>query len=391
VLLTALAAIPLLIWIYLLGFRGGFWRISKHFAPVELPLISDKRVAVVIPARNEAHVITQALTSLLEQDFPAPLHIFLVDDASNDGTGEIAAAAAESASRTSCLTIIKGAPLIEGWTGKLWALSQGVEQAQTLAPDYLLLTDADIVHGPDGLAKLVAIAETKRYDLTSYMVKLASVSFAEKALIPAFVFFFLKLYPPAWIASQQFRTAGAAGGCILIRPEMLKKIGGLAAIRNEVIDDCALAREVKRAGGRIWMGLTSTTESIRSYDTFLEIGRMISRTAFNQLQHSSLLLIGTAAVLVFTYVLPVLLLLTGNVAAMILGLIAVLFMSAAYLPMVRLYRLPIAWSLSLPLVACFYMAATLHSALQYWRGQGGEWKGRVLLMNSRPRPRKAQD
>jgi hopene-associated glycosyltransferase HpnB len=390
VLLTTLAAIPLLIWIYLLGFRGGFWRVSKHFASVELQPLFKKRVAVVIPARNEAHVIGQALASLFEQDFPAPLHIFLVDDASTDGTSEIARAAAEGVSRTSCLTIIKGAPLIEGWTGKLWALSQGVAQAQTLAPDYLLLTDADIVHGPDSVAKLVAIAETNRFDLTSYMVKLACVSFAEKALIPAFVFFFLKLYPPAWIASQRFRIAGAAGGCILIRPEMLYKIGGLAAIKNEVIDDCALAREVKRAGGRIWMGLTASTESIRSYDTFLEIGQMISRTAFNQLQHSSLLLFATLLALVFAYMLPVLLLLTGNVAAMTLGLTAVLLMIVAYIPTVRLYRLPIAWSVCLPLVACFYMAATLHSALRYWRGGGGEWKGRVLFMNSRPRPRKAQ-
>jgi hopene-associated glycosyltransferase HpnB len=390
VLLTTLAAIPLLIWIYLLGFRGGFWRVSKHFASVELQPLFKKRVAVVIPARNEAHVIGQALASLFEQDFPAPLHIFLVDDASTDGTSEIARAAAEGVSRTSCLTIIKGAPLIEGWTGKLWALSQGVAQAQTLAPDYLLLTDADIVHGPDDVAKLVAIAETNRFDLTSYMVKLACVSFAEKALIPAFVFFFLKLYPPAWIASQRFRIAGAAGGCILIRPEMLYKIGGLAAIKNEVIDDCALAREVKRAGGRIWMGLTASTESIRSYDTFLEIGQMISRTAFNQLQHSSLLLFATLLALVFAYMLPVLLLLTGNVAAMTLGLTAVLLMIVAYIPTVRLYRLPIAWSVCLPLVACFYMAATLHSALRYWRGGGGEWKGRVLFMNSRPRPRKAQ-
>jgi hopene-associated glycosyltransferase HpnB len=379
-----------LIWIYLLGFRGGFWRVSKHFASVELQPLFKKRVAVVIPARNEAHVIGQALASLFEQDFPAPLHIFLVDDASTDGTSEIARAAAEGVSRTSCLTIIKGAPLIEGWTGKLWALSQGVAQAQTLAPDYLLLTDADIVHGPDSVAKLVAIAETNRFDLTSYMVKLACVSFAEKALIPAFVFFFLKLYPPAWIASQRFRIAGAAGGCILIRPEMLYKIGGLAAIKNEVIDDCALAREVKRAGGRIWMGLTASTESIRSYDTFLEIGQMISRTAFNQLQHSSLLLFATLLALVFAYMLPVLLLLTGNVAAMTLGLTAVLLMIVAYIPTVRLYRLPIAWSVCLPLVACFYMAATLHSALRYWRGGGGEWKGRVLFMNSRPRPRKAQ-
>jgi hopene-associated glycosyltransferase HpnB len=377
VLVTALAVIPLLIWIYLLGFRGRFWRISKHFAPLELPEVLGKRVAVVIPARNEAQVIGRALTSLLEQDFPARLHIFLVDDGSTDDTAEIAAAAAERGSRTSSLTIISGEPLIEGWTGKLWALSQGVAQAETVAPDYLLLTDADIVHGRDSVAKLVAIAETNRSDLTSYMVKLACISFAERTLIPAFVFFFLKLYPPAWIASQDRRSAAAAGGCILIRPEALKSIGGLAAMRNEVIDDCALAREVKRAGGRIWMGLTSTTESIRAYDTFLEIGRMISRTAFNQLQHSFLLLMGTVVGLAFTYILPVLLLLTGKVPAMILGLATLLLMTVAYLPTVRLYRQSIGWSLSLPLVACFYMAVTIHSALQYWRGQGGEWKGRV--------------
>lgn len=376
-LLTALGVVPLLIWIYLLGFRGGFWRISQHFAPIQPPELSAKSVAVVIPARNEAHVIGQALTSLLEQDFPAPLHIFLVDDGSTDDTTEIAAAAAERARRTSSLTIISGAPLIEGWTGKLWALSQGVAQARTVAPDYLLLTDADIIHGRESVAKLVAIAETNRYDLTSYMVRLSSKSFAEKALIPAFVFFFLKLYPPAWIASRDSRTAAAAGGCILIRPEALERIGGLAAIRIEVIDDCALAREVKRAGGRIWMGLTSTTESIRSYGTFPEIGSMISRTAFNQLRHSSLLLIGTVAGLVFTYILPVLLLLTGKAPAMILGLLTLLLMTVAYLPTVRLYRRSVVWSLSLPLVACFYMAATVHSALQYWRGRGGTWKGRV--------------
>jgi hopene-associated glycosyltransferase HpnB len=377
VLVTVLGAIPLLIWIYLLGFRGSFWRISKHFAPVQLPKVSAKRVAVVIPARNEADVIGRALTSLLEQDFPAPLHVFLVDDGSTDHTTELAAAAAGRASRTESLTIISGTPLAEGWTGKLWALSQGVAQAEMLAPDYLLLTDADIVHAPDSVAQLVAIAEINRYDITSYMVKLACVSFAEKALIPAFVFFFLKLYPPAWIASPDFRTAGSAGGCILIHPEALKRIGGLAAIRSEVIDDCALARKVKRAGGRIWMGLTSTTESIRSNESFLEIGRMISRTAFNQLRHSSVLLLGTVVGLAFTYLLPVLLLLTGKAPAMILGLLTLLLMSMAYVPTVRLYRQSLLWSLSLPLAAGFYLLATVHSALQYWQGQGGEWKGRV--------------
>jgi hopene-associated glycosyltransferase HpnB len=377
VLTDALAAVPLLIWIYLLAFRGGFWRVSKHFARVELPEISHKRVAVIIPARNEANVIGRALTSLLEQDFPAPLHIFLVDDGSTDRTTEIAAAAAEGANGKSSLIIIRGAPLRAGWTGKLWALSQGVAQAEALAPDYLLLTDADIVHGRDSVAQLLAIAERKRYDLVSYMVKLTCATLAEKVLIPAFVFFFLKLYPPAWIASPHSRTAAAAGGCILIRPEALKRIGGLAAIRNQVIDDCALARQVKRTGGRIWMGLTSTTASIRSYETFVEIGHMISRTAFNQLRHSWALLLGTVLGLVTTYLLPLFLLLTGKLTLVMIGVLAWLLMSMAYLPTVRFYKLPVAWTLSLPLAACFYTAVTVHSALRYWRGQGGVWKERV--------------
>ena len=244
-LVTALAIIPLLIWIYLLGFRGSFWRISKHLAVVGTPRAAGERVAVVIPARDEANVIGATIMSLLKQDLPTPLHIFLVDDGSTDHTAQIAMSTAERAGRSDCVTVITGQPLVEGWTGKLWALSQGISQAQTLAPDFLLLTDADVVHGRESVATLVAIADSKGCDLTSFMVKLACKSFAEKVLIPAFIFFFLKFYPPRWVGSQSFRTAAAAGGCILIRPEALQKIGGLATIRSEVIDDCALARQTE--------------------------------------------------------------------------------------------------------------------------------------------------
>ncbi len=376
-LLAIIAAVPVIIWIYLLAFRGRFWEVNRSVTNLERPNVSTARLAVVIPARNEAAVIGRALSSLFEQDFPAPLHIFLIDDASTDRTAEIAAAAAERAGKTNFLTIISGQPLPRGWTGKLWALSQGVARAEALEPDYILLTDADIVHGPHTVAQLVAIAEALDCDLASYMVKLACVSTAEKALIPAFVFFFVMLYPPAWISPSRHRTAAAAGGCILIRPACLEKIGGLAAIRGEVIDDCALAREVKRSGGRIWMGLSSASESIRSYDTFSEIGQMISRTAFNQLDHSSLLLAGTVIGLALTYVLPPLLLLTGNGIATILGLTAWMLMSFAYFPMVRFYKQRPLWAIALPLIACFYAGATVHSAIRYWRGRGGAWKGRV--------------
>lgn len=359
-MLLYLAAVPVLIWLYLLVAHGGFWRIC-----VEHPArraVSAGLVAV-IPARNEADVIGRALQSLS----PQLERIVVVDDASTDGTAEVARS----------VTVLDGKPLPSGWTGKLWALAQGIDHALAFTPDYLLLTDADIEHGPGTVAELVALADERNLDLASYMVQLACVTTAEKALIPAFVFFFLKLYPPKWIASPKFKTAGAAGGCILIRPEALARIGGIAAIRNEVIDDCALARAVKRSGGRIRMGLTRDTRSIRSYGGFREIGRMISRTAFNQLHHSALLLTAAIVGLFFTYLLPPLLLLTGRPLPMLLGAIAWLLMSIAYWPMVRFYNRAPLWSCTLPLIALFYIGATMHSAMQYWLGRGGQWKGRA--------------
>ncbi len=255
-LLIAVAAIPVLIWIYLLTARGGFWLVSRHFVPDAIQAAPAKRVVAVIPARNEAAVIGQALESLFAQELPGPLHIVVVDDGSSDGTAEVARRSAKKIDKAAALTIVDGEPLQPGWTGKLWALSQGVTRGELLAPDYFLFTDADIRHGPEAVSELLAMAEARHYDLASYMVKLACGSTAEKALIPAFVFFFLKLYPPSWIASERSKTAGAAGGCILIRADALNKIGGIARIKNEVIDDCALARAVKGSGGRIWMGLT---------------------------------------------------------------------------------------------------------------------------------------
>lgn len=321
----------------------------------------NARVTAVVPARNEAAVVGRALESLARQQFTGRLQIILVDDTSDDATAEIASRYA---------TVIRGAPLAEGWTGKLWAVSQGVAHAE--APDYLLLTDADIVHSPGNLAGLVARAEGEGYDLVSYMAELRCQSLAERALIPAFVFFFFLLYPPAWIRDPRRATAGAAGGCILIRREMLERIGGIASIRGELIDDCALARAVKRVGGRAWLGLSRSAESIREYGTFGEVARMISRTAFTQLRYSTAILAGTVAGLAFVYLLPPALALAGN----IWGAAAWLMMSCAYLPAVRFYRRSPLWAPLLPAIAMFYMGCTVASAVQYWRGAGGNWKGR---------------
>ena len=264
----------------------------------------------------------------------------------------------------------------EGWTGKLWAISEGLKHAAGFEPDYILLTDADIVHSRDNVAGLVARAEAGDLDLVSYMVKLQCQTLAEHALIPAFVFFFFKLYPPLWVARRDRSTAGAAGGCILIRPQALARIGGIAAIRGELIDDCALARAVKQ-GGNIWMGLTEETRSIRDYATFGEIWRMISRTAFTQLHHSIWLLAGTILAMAVIYLAPPLLILTGDRIAAVCGMAAWILMIVSYVPTLRFYRRSVAWAPVLPLIALFYMIATFDSAIRYWTGRGGLWKGRV--------------
>ena len=375
-ILRAAAALPLLIWLYLLLGRGGFWRVPRRCAPLAGPAV-PRSVVAVIPARDEAAVIGRAVDSLLTQAFAGTLHVVVVDDGSSDDTGGVATAAAAAAGASSHLTVIRGAPLAPGWTGKLWALSQGLAIATARGPDYLLLTDADIYHGPDNIAALVANADTNARDLVSYMVRLSTATLAERCLMPAFVFFFFKLYPPAWIASARLRTAAAAGGCMLLRPGALASIGGLQSIRAEIIDDCALARAVKAAGGSIWLGLTRTARSLRTYGSFAEVGRLISRTAFNQLHHSYALLAATLAGLALTYIAPPLLLLTRDPATMVLGAAAWALMTLAFRPMVRFYRLAPLWSACLPAIALFYGGATLHSALQYARGRGGHWKGRA--------------
>ena len=363
----AVASLSATIWLYLLVGRGSFWKIWRLFSSEINP--QPVRVVAVMPARDEADVIAESIHSLMRQELAGSLHVVVVDDASSDATGEIA--------RQTGASVITGKPLQAGWTGKLWALSQGVAFAETLQPDYLLFTDADIRHGSSTVAQLVALSAARKLDLASYMVKLHCQTVPEKLLIPPFVFFFLKLYPPAWIESKKLSTAGAAGGCVLIRPAMLRAIGGLDAIRGEIIDDCSLARTVKRQGGSLWLGLTAESESIRPYGRFQEIGQMISRSAFKQLDHSGLLLAGAVAGLLVTYLAPVCLIFCGNALAASVAAASYLVMSATYLPMVRFYKLPAWYCLSLPFAALFYLGATVHSATQFWRGRGGVWKGRV--------------
>lgn len=352
--------IPILccaIWAYLLVLRARFWLVRDESEPVgEAPA---RRVAVVIPARDEAATIARTVRSLAAQNYGGELVIFVVDDNSADETGDIA--------REAGAQVVEAKPLPPGWTGKMWAVSQGLEHALALDPDFVLLTDADIEHAPENVASLVARAERDRLDLTSYMVRIENRTPAERFTIPAFVFFFFKLYPPGP------GTRGAAGGCMLVRASALRRIEGVSRIRAEVIDDCALAREIRRNGGRLWLGLTSQTRSLRSYRTLGEIAHMIARTAFTQLNYSALMLFGTVAGMSLMYLAPPAFALAGSVP----GAIAWLLMSIAYAPMLRFYGQSVLWAPLLPLVALFYTAATIQSAVRYWTGRGGHWKGRV--------------
>jgi hopene-associated glycosyltransferase HpnB len=373
---TLLAAIPLAIWIYLLVARGHFWRVREDdLEPKRLE--NWPHVVAVVPARNEAATISQAISSLAKQDYPGQFSIIVVDDHSEDATAALARKAAEECGAGQRIAIHSAANLPPGWTGKLWALNEGIQLAASQSPEFLWFTDADIEHAPDTLRRLVFRAERDSLDLASLMVLLEAKTFPERLLIPPFLYFFLMLYPPRWIADPNASTAGAAGGCILLRRNVLAPIGGIASIRGEVIDDCVLARTVKRSGGIIWMGLTRTSLSLRSYGSFAEIRDLIARTAFTQLHYSFPLLIATLAGLFATYLLAWICFFILDDPGWLLASTAISIMTATYGATVRFYGLPWLWALTLPFAALFYGYATCVSAVRYWLGRGGQWKGRA--------------
>ena len=373
--MTAVASIALAVWLYLLLARGAFWRCSERddWGVAELPVWP--RVAAVVPARNEAGCVGDSVGSLLAQDYRGGWTVILVDDDSSDGTAEMARRLANADERL-CVVSSRGLPA--GWTGKLWAAKQGIDAATALPqpPDYLLLTDADIVHAPDSVSRLVAHAEGRGLVLTSLMVKLNCESFAERATIPAFIFFFQMLYPFACVNRPQSAVAAAAGGCMLIRSDALRKAGGIEVVRAALIDDCALAKALK-AHGPIWLGLTERVRSVRRYPALADIRRMVARSAYAQLRYSPLVLLATIAGMALAYLVPALLAIFGSGAARWIGAGTWALMFVAFQPTLRFYRLSPLWGLALPVIALQYMLFTLDSAHQYVRGQGGSWKGRV--------------
>lgn len=359
-----LVLLSFLIWLWLLFAHGRFWSSTPELPPATPPACPD--VDVIVPARDEVETINRVIASLLAQDYGGKLRVILVDDNSTDGT----AAAAGTASN---LLVIAGLSKPAGWSGKLWAISQGI--AASTAP-VLLFADADVQHDPRHLSALVARLLQPSVEMVSEMVRLNCTSLAERMLIPAFVYFFQMLYPFAKVNDPHSAVAAAAGGTVLIRRETLERIGGIDVVKNALIDDVALAQAVKTVGP-IYLGHSGLAASIRGYPGFADVWRMISRTAFTQLRYSAVLLVFTIAALMLVWLVPVWSVLFGHGWRLAFGLAVSVLAAVSYMPTLRRYGQPRLLSLALPLVALFYMSATLGSALNYWLGGGATWKKRT--------------
>jgi hopene-associated glycosyltransferase HpnB len=394
---AALSFLSLLIWLYLIALRGRFWLADQQLEEDLEEPESWPAVVALVPARNEAEVIEHSLEGLLRQDYPGPFHVILIDDHSRDGTARLASALAEKLGRQERFTLARAGELPAGWSGKVWTLAAGWQEAQRIMPEarYLWLSDADIAHWLGNLRHLVTKAEAEQRDMVSLMAMLPCESFWERLLIPPFVFFFQKLYPFRWVANPRRRTAAAAGGCILVNAEALSQAGDFNAIRGELIDDCALARNVKAVarerGRRIWLGLGTECESLRPYEDLRPIWDMVARSAYTQLDHAPGKLAATLLGMVVTYLVPPLALVGGLIGGLFLdvsdigaGLIIYLsgmgawgLMALAAWPTNKLYDQPFWMGFALPAAAVLYMAMTLDSARRHRAGEGGRWKGRV--------------
>ena len=378
---TAIALASCTVWLYLAAFRGGFWRADVRDAPAanKGQSIGDwPRIAVVIPARDEVLVIGESLESLLLQRYAGELSIVVVDDHSQDGTVALAEELALRHGSRRRVSVISASALPAGWTGKLWAIHEGIAHIERgIDPaEFFLLSDADICYGNDALADLVSRAIDDNLVLTSLMAKLRCESAAERFMIPAFIFFFQMLYPFSWVARRDRTTAAAAGGCMLIRRDAYVRAGGVETIRSALIDDCSLARRLKDQGA-IWLGLTERVRSLRAYPSLATIRQMVVRTAYAQLLFSPLLLTLTVISMSITFLAPPLLLLAGPALAKPLALAAWAAMAFLFQPTLRLYRVSAWYGFALPAIAAFYLALTVESAYQHSRGRGGVWKGRV--------------
>lgn len=380
-MLSAFAIVCLSIWFALFLAWHGFWHMNERLKPAGAKPNSWPPVTCVVPARNEAKTIAACLTSIAAQDYPGELTVIVVNDSSTDCTAD-AARKTETQFGEGRLIVLDAPPLEAGWAGKMWALEHGVAHARTLNNEFLWFTDADIEHQPNVLSLLVGLTARKGLDLASVMVRLRCESFWEKLLVPPFVYFFFLFYPPRAVINPANRIAGAAGGCMLVRRQALEWAGGIRAIRSAIIDDCALADLIKSSGGRIWLGLADDSHSLRGYSDLSDLWTMVRRSAYHQLRYSPVLLVSVLAGLLVTFAGPVLIaagaVQAGRLEIALAGCAAAIVMLGSYWPVVRYFRLPGWWVISLPIAALIYGAMTVASAARHYSGRGNTWRGRIV-------------
>jgi hopene-associated glycosyltransferase HpnB len=367
-LLTLLVLSGSLIWLFILLAPWRPWGTRESLdalSPVPEADLSD--ITVVIPARDEADLIEATLSCLRNQG--RHLTVLLVDDQSTDGT----AAAAQRVSLPN-LQIIDGQHPPEGWSGKLWALDQGFRHVTT---PLVLLMDADIELRPGILPAARELMGKKGVQFISLMAGLRMVSFWERLLMPAFIFFFKLIYPFRLSNSRRSGIAAAAGGFILLQTRLLREIGGFEVLRGELIDDCALAGRIKSSGYTTWIGLSHSVRSLRPYSGIRTIWNMVARTAFTQLRYSPLLLLLCTLVLVLAFWVPVIGAAFGSGLSQQAAFLGLAAMIVGYLPTLEFFRLSKLWALTMPLIGTLYLGMTWTSAIRYWQGKRSQWKGRI--------------
>jgi hopene-associated glycosyltransferase HpnB len=387
---TGIGLLSLAAWVYMAFYRVGFWKTDSRLP--EHPRLQGRwpRVAVIVPARNEAAMLPLTLPSLLKQDYPGTYHVFVVDDDSDDSTAAMADNIADMENLSDHLTVTRARPTADGWSGKLWALNEGLNATTGFRARYLLLTDADVLHPVDSMRKLVSQAVDGEFDTVSVMAKMPVTTFWEKLLLPAFVYFFAMLFPFRWVNSAAKRTAAAAGGCLLVRRAALEEAGGFRAISHTLIDDCALVNAIKSREGKTWIGFSEEVESLRSYGSPGDIWNMVARTAYEQLRYSPLILAGTVLALSLLFGGPVFAAVAGAViigsqwppdvlplTATISGVVAWEIMSSTFAPVLKLHGRGRERGLALPFISAMYLLMTLDAARRHHFGNGGSWKGRT--------------
>ncbi|MEI6235938.1 MAG: glycosyltransferase [Planctomycetota bacterium] len=387
-----IATLSVLSWLYILLHPAKPWDFQPVGDDAPLPPLPEgvtfPRVAIIVPARNEAESLPNTLPALLRQDYPGEYSVYVIDDRSSDGTAELAREIAKRESAEMRLTVIQGSPLPEGWMGKVWALTQGTKVAAETGAEFFLLTDADILHAPGSLRRLVSENITMKLGMNSRMARLRCESLAERLLIPAFVYFFTILYPMRHANNPRDPLASAAGGCVLLSREAWVRLGeSFEPIKSEIIDDVNLARQVKGRGLPIRLSLSRTeVVSLREYPQLADIWKMVRRTAFTELKYSWLRVVGAMAGLALMFVMPIVAILAGTLGfvlgappilagwAIAKGCIALAIMGHVYAPAMRFFKLPVLFAFSLPIAGILYGLMTFDSALRHARGLGVQWR-----------------